>query len=1345
MTEDTPKPAPRRLWKYLLAFFVLGLLVLAGGAWYMTTESFQSYVRARIIAAVEKATGGRVELGAYHTIPFRLQVEIRDFTIHGLEPAGDVPLAHVDRLVARLKVISLLETSFGFKSLVLEHPVVHLIINPDGSTNLPQPKVQLTSSTRTPVEQFFALSINRLAVRRGEFLWNDHRTPMDFDVGDVSTDLTYSFFRARYESNLLLGRVESRYQNFAPFTWMASAHFSLGKNDVEVTSLKWNSAHSHVEASGHIRDFHQPSIEGTYTGAIDLTEAAAITHERQLRAGYLDLNGKGTWSAEKFASEGKVALKNFEWRDDQLAVRDVSLSSDYSLNEKQIKLTKSQGRALGGSFSGDAELTNWLAPAASPARNVKGKKPEEQQGIVRLRVKDISAAAVATAVSTRQYPLERLKLAGSGDGTIEARWTGTPSRADANFALALAPPTKLQPGQIPITATARGIYRGSSDELEFAQLDLATRATQIHASGKLASTSSLQLSASTSDLGELQPLILALHGPSRLPIALHGSARFNGAASGKISSATLNGHLQIQDFDTTIPATDRAPEQQVHWDSLAADVQLSPRAIAVRHAAAVHGDTSAHFDVSLALSKGEFRPSDSFTASLNLQNADVAEIEALAGYDYPITGRANLTVQAAGTRAEPHAEGHVHLSDAVVYQQPVRQFDSDLRYSDNQLSLNNLHLDYYDAQANGGATYDLDTQTYRVNLTGRNFDLSRIPRLQTTRITVEGHVDFTAESSGTLDAPQINAKILVHDLTLDRERTGNLTVEAVSQGDAIRLTARSEFEHATLNLDGTVTPRGDFPGDLTLHLDHLDLDPFFREYLNGRITGHSAITGDIQLRGPLRRPRGLNVAADLEGLDVTIDNVHLKNQGPIRASVSQETVRLEQFHIVGENTDFSAHGTAALAAGYDLDLAAEGHLDLQLVQTLNPDFTSSGQVNVSLSATGPIADPILQGRVNVSHGSVSYADLPSGLSDMNGSLVFNKNHLQIETLTAHSGGGTITLTGGATTYQGQINFDFSANAQDVRLRYPAGVSSTANADLRFYGSREGSTLSGDLTITKLAITPGFDFAAYAASSSQSVVVPPATSPLYRVKLDVHVVTAPDLQMQTAIARLSGDADLHLRGTAAKPALLGRVEVLEGEINFNGAKYRLERGEVLFQSPVSIKPVLDLQASTRVRDYDITISINGDTSKPLSIKYRSDPPLPEADIVALLAVGQTREQSAQLAQTSTSPFSETASNLILTEALNSTVTNRVQRLLGVSKIKIDPQGLSTETNPTRGPQVTIEQQLSNNITLTYSQNVSQASQQIIQGEYYIRRNVSIVGTRDQNGVVSFDLKIRQRKK
>jgi translocation and assembly module TamB len=110
------------------------------------------------------------------------------------------------------------------------------------------------------------------------------------------------------------------------------------------------------------------------------------------------------------------------------------------------------------------------------------------------------------------------------------------------------------------------------------------------------------------------------------------------------------------------------------------------------------------------------------------------------------------------------------------------------------------------------------------------------------------------------------------------------------------------------------------------------------------------------------------------------------------------------------------------------------------------------------------------------------------------------------------------------------------------------------------------------------------------------------------------------------------------------------------------------------------------------------------------------------------------------------FTDEATNLIISQAINSTVSSRMQKLFGVSRIKIDPQGLTTETNPTaRGPQVTIEQQFANNITLTYSTNVSQSAEQIIQGEYYVNPNISIVGTRDQNGVVSFDIRVRRRRK
>ena len=430
----------------------------------------------------------------------------------------------------------------------------------------------------------------------------------------------------------------------------------------------------------------------------------------------------------------------------------------------------------------------------------------------------------------------------------------------------------------------------------------------------------------------------------------------------------------------------------------------------------------------------------------------------------------------------------------------------------------------------------------------------------------------------------------------------------------------------------------------------------------------------------------------------------------------------------------------------EIDLAAEGRVDLKLLNSFDPDLTAAGLMSMNMTVGGTIFDPLPQGRLQLSNGSVAYAGLPSGLIEMNGSLNFTRDRIHIETLSARTGGGTLDLKGDATNYNKQLSFNLTATGKDVRLRYPPGVSSTADAELHWVGTRSASTVSGEILVNKLAVQPNFDFSQYLQRSREIGSTTPATSPLYGVKLDIHVQTAPELQMKTAVARLSGDADLRLRGTAARPTVLGRADILEGEITFNGTKFDLERGDITFTNPVAIEPQLNLEASTHVRNYDLNVTVTG-TPDRLAVNYRSEPPLPKSDIIALLALGRTSEESEQLQQQSgQSAFTDEATAMIINQAINSTVSSRMQKLFGVSRIKIDPQGLTTETNPTaRGPQVTIEQQFANNISLTYSTNVSQSSQQIIQGQYFFTRNISVVGTRDQNGVVSFDVRIRRQKK
>jgi translocation and assembly module TamB len=1345
MSEAGAKPGRRKIWKYLLGLMLAGALALAGVAWYSTTESFRNLVRERLIATLERITGGRVELGSVHAVPFHFQVEVRDLTIHGREQPGEIPYAHVNSLMAQVKLWSVLRTELGLNYVVLDHPVIHIILYSDGTTNQPEPRLKQVSPSKTPtqtMEQLFALSISRLEVRRGELIWGDQRMALDFAVRDVSADLGYSLFHRRYEGNILLGKADTAFSGYRPFAWTAEAHFSMGQNQVQLRSLKATSGRSRLQAKGVVENFSRPKVDADYDISLDLAEAAAIARRPEVRRGALRLTGHGSWSAEDFSSIGKVLMSNLDWKDAPVGVHNASLSAQYALDPKRLVLSQIEGHVLGGSVTGDAAVTHWLNPQGA-SRNARGKAADKQIGILRLRFRDLSAAEISAALATPSRPFQRIKPAGLASGKVEAHWKDTVRNTEAQFVADVVPPVRPSSAQFPLTAHAQGIYRAAPGELELAELTASTRATQVRASGTLSSAAALKLSVTTTNLGEWQPVFSAAGYSGPIPVTLKGHASFNGTATGKLSQIAIAGNLQSQDFETLIPATSHTPERMLNWNALRADIQLSPSVFAVRNGTLSRDPDSLKFDFHVQLDHRQFTDRSPLQAHLDTQNADLAGILAFAGYAYPVSGIVDLHMQLSGTRSAPQGEGSLRLRDGSIYGEPVERFSSDLNFNGEEVELKNIQLTHYESNVAGGATYNPSSHAFRFNLTGGNFDLTRISTLQSARITVTGRADFTAEGTGTLEEPKLNAAIHLHDLSFDQERAGDFTINAVSQGPELRLSGQSQFEQADLKIDGNVHLREDWPADVYFRFHQFQLDAIFRTYMRGAVNGHSRADGEVHMVGPLRRPRELQFTANLDNLDADVEDVKIKNQGPIRFSVANQTLQIDQFHLVGEDTDISASGKVHLSGERELDVRAQGRVNLKLIESFNPDFTSSGAVTVDLSVGGTVAKPAMQGRLRVDSGAIAYIDLPSALSDINGSLIFNQDRLQIENLTAHTGGGLVTFGGYATAYNGKFNFDLTVHGQDVRLRYPPGVSATANADLHFVGSSSASTLNGEIVVTKLAMTPGFDFGAY-LDRSQSSALPPTNRLLNRIRLDVHIATTPELQMQTAIVRLSGDADLHLRGTAGKPVILGRADIIEGEVYFNGTKYRLERGDITFINPVTTTPVLDLQASTRVRDYDITLNLNGQIDRP-NVTYRSEPPLPTSDIIGLLAFGQASEESAQLNQ-SQSAFNSETSSAILSAALNATVSNRVQKLFGVSRIKIDPQGLTTETSPTQtGPAVTIEQQVKNNLTLTYTTNVAQASQQIIQVAYNVTRNISIVAVRDQNGVVSFDVRVRERKK
>ena len=468
-----------------------------------------------------------------------------------------------------------------------------------------------------------------------------------------------------------------------------------------------------------------------------------------------------------------------------------------------------------------------------------------------------------------------------------------------------------------------------------------------------------------------------------------------------------------------------------------------------------------------------------------------------------------------------------------------------------------------------------------------------------------------------------------------------------------------------------------------------------------------------------------------------MQGIALQAEGPIRASLREGVLHLNQAHITGPDTNLSLTGTANLMDTQALDVTGNGSVNMKLAQTFDPDITSSGHVDFNVEAGGTLTKPLFSGRMHLTNVGLALNDLPNGISKLNGDLIFDQNRLQVQNMVGTTGGGQLKI-GGFLAYQQGLYGDFTATGKDIRVRY-AGISATTDTTLHLIGSQNNMTLSGSVRITRFIIGPNVDFASFAQSPAANLP-PDPNAPSSHVRLDVHVFSAPQLDFQNSYAQLAGSVDLRIRGTVAQPAILGRINITDGTANFAGTTYRLQHGQIFFTNPVVIQPFIDIDATTRVEEYDVTIGLHGNINQ-LTPTFRSEPPLAQADVISLLALGRTQEEQALYSQQEQSIGSDSTTNALLGGALNAAVGSRVQKLFGGGSVKIDPTYVGTVGSSSA--RITVQQNISRNVQVTYATNVNATAQQLIQAQVDITQSVSVVALRDESGVFSVVLKVHKR--
>jgi hypothetical protein len=130
-------------------------------------------------------------------------------------------------------------------------------------------------------------------------------------------------------------------------------------------------------------------------------------------------------------------------------------------------------------------------------------------------------------------------------------------------------------------------------------------------------------------------------------------------------------------------------------------------------------------------------------------------------------------------------------------------------------------------------------------------------------------------------------------------------------------------------------------------------------------------------------------------------------------------------------------------------------------------------------------------------------------------------------------------------------------------------------------------------------------------------------PLRDWTFDVAIKTRPDnlFQIRGNLANGTAAIDLKFAGTGLEPYLEGSVRVENFVASLPFSRLEVSRGFVTFSRDAPFEPKLDIMAESQLRDYRINAYIYG-TAKDPQLSLTSEPPLPQQDLLALLATGTT---------------------------------------------------------------------------------------------------------------------------
>lgn len=292
-----------------------------------------------------------------------------------------------------------------------------------------------------------------------------------------------------------------------------------------------------------------------------------------------------------------------------------------------------------------------------------------------------------------------------------------------------------------------------------------------------------------------------------------------------------------------------------------------------------------------------------------------------------------------------------------------------------------------------------------------------------------------------------------------------------------------------------------------------------------------------------------------------------------------------------------------------------------------------GELALDVDVNGTIGQPILSGAgdMTVNVARFNNVTLPT-LGGFKAHLSFAHDALTLEQFGGELAGGRFTMSGRVTFPKlTSAILDLQLKANSVLVARNDNLTARADADVKVAGPLTSATVTGNVAMTNSRFLKNIDLipiglpgrpAPQPPSSRPEISFP--HPPFRDWKFDVVIKTKDPFLIRGNLANGGAVGELHLTGTGLHPGLEGQVRMENVEATLPFSRLQVSYGVLNFDPGDSFNPRIELQGSSVIRDYIIHVYVYGTMLVPEAV-FTSEPPLPQEEIISLLATGTTRQE------------------------------------------------------------------------------------------------------------------------